>query len=132
MTTAAYPATLDVTAVIPGTADQLGVLRTLVRSYATEFDASIDRLDDCALAVTEAAAHIIEHARPQRLMVGLGENDGSLAISVIGEDSEAEAWPVEAWENSMASDVLAALTTSLDVALEEPGPAFHLTIALGS
>jgi serine/threonine-protein kinase RsbW len=100
---------------VPADPAYVAVLRTVTASLAARRDFTLDEIDDLRIAVDEACALLLPHARPaSALSAGFGEADSSLQITVSVElaDGASDTGPVLD-ETSFAWMVLTALADSV-------------------
>lgn len=100
----------DVTVSIPARPEFVRLLRNVVSSTAAGLRFGYDEIDDLRLAVDEACSHLLEAEPPSgtivlRLRLG-GER---IEVSVEG-DTSPSVWPVGGARQTLAWQVLSALT----------------------
>lgn len=100
---------------VPADPAYVSVLRAVTASLAARHDLTLDEIDDLRIAVDEACALLLPHARPaSMLFAGFGEAGDSLRITVSVElaDGASDTGPALD-RTSFAWMVLAALTESV-------------------
>jgi serine/threonine-protein kinase RsbW len=108
-------ATGTVELTVPADPAYVAVLRAVTASLAARHDLTLDEIDDLRIAVDEACALLLPHARPaSALSAGFGEAGDSLQItvSVALADDGSDTGPVLD-QTSFAWMVLTALTESV-------------------
>jgi serine/threonine-protein kinase RsbW len=122
-------ATGTVELTVPADPAYVSVLRAVTASLAARHDLTLDEVDDLRIAVDEACALLLPHARPaSALSAGFGEAGGSLQITVSVQlaDGGSDAGPMLD-QTSFAWTVLTALTES--VTSSSTGGRLQLTLS---
>lgn len=123
----AEPGTVELT--VPADPAYVAVLRAVTASLAAQHDLTLDEIDDLRIAVDEACALLLPHARPaSTLSAGFGEAGDSLRITVSVKlaDSASDTGPTLD-RTSFAWMVLTALTESVTSA--STGRTLRLTLS---
>lgn len=113
---------------VPATADQLGLLRAMVRTVAAHNNLPLDALADLVLAVDEAATTLIGHALPSSTLTCAFDSDtdpSRLRLTLTATTSS----PVDASTSSFGWLVLKTLVD--DVVLEQTPVATATATAAG-
>ena len=100
---------------VPADPAYVAVLRAVTASLAARDDLTLDEIDDLRIAVDEACALLLPHARPaSTLSASFGEAGDNLQITVTVElaDDGSDTGPVLD-RTSFAWTVLTALTESV-------------------
>jgi serine/threonine-protein kinase RsbW len=114
---------------VPADPAYVSVLRAVTASLAARHDLTLDEIDDLRIAVDEACALLLPHARPASpLSAGFGEAGDSLRITVSVElaDGASDTGPALD-RTSFAWMVLTALTESVTSA--STGDRLRLTLS---
>jgi len=122
-------ATGTVELTVPADPAYVSVLRAVTASLAARHDLTLDEVDDLRIAVDEACALLLPHARPaSALSAGFGEAGGSLQITVSVQlaDGGSDTGPMLD-QTSFAWTVLTALTES--VTSSSTGGRLQLTLS---
>ena len=122
-------ATGTVELTVPADPAYVSVLRAVTASLAARHDLTLDEVDDLRIAVDEACALLLPHARPaSALSAGFGEAGGSLQITVSVQlaDGGSDAGRMLD-QTSFAWTVLTALTES--VTSSSTGGRLQLTLS---
>jgi len=108
-------ATGTVALTVPAEAGYLALLRTVIASLAAGRDFTLDEIDDLRIAVDEAGALLLPHARPgSQLSANFAGSAGGLRVEVA---VTPPAGPLpEPDRSSFAWLVLTALTDSVELA----------------
>jgi serine/threonine-protein kinase RsbW len=98
----------DVELRLPAESAYVAVLRMTTAGLAARLDFTLDDIEDLRMAVGEACALVLEHARPGgNLHANFDLNDGSIRVAVSADSSTDE----DPDENSFGWQVLTALTS---------------------
>ena len=100
---------------VPADPAYVAVLRGVTASLAARHDLTLDEVDDLRIAVDEACALLLPHARPaSALSAGFDETDNGLQITVSVQlaDGGSDTGPLLD-QTSFAWMVLTALTESV-------------------
>lgn len=83
-----------VSAEVPATSEFVQVLRNVAAGLAARLDMPIDQIEDIRLAVTEAAALLLEEADATSLRMTLAREGDSLGVTLT-TDGRVEEWPTD-------------------------------------
>ncbi|MDA3635379.1 MULTISPECIES: ATP-binding protein [Rhodococcus] len=114
---------------VPASPDHLWMLRSMVRTVVSRHPLSRDALDDLVLAVDEAAAILVNHARSASAVVCVVDSGpGSLRVYLTATTHA----PVDALSSSFGWFVLAALVdnATLDQKPARPSAANELSVTI--
>lgn len=110
---------------IPADPDRLDVLRLVVRNACARRGASVDEIDDAALAVHEASLALIE-AGATRLELELGGDGGELSVT-IGTPAAITLHP----EEGMSFRIIEAVAAGVEVSTDGGGTAITIRLQVG-
>jgi serine/threonine-protein kinase RsbW len=97
-----------------------------VASVAARHDFSVDAIDDLRIAVDEACASLLAIPSPATyLTVRITVEDGALIV-VASTDATPEAWPPPGAQQTLAWQVLSALTNDIEFERDGEGAALRL------
>ena len=121
------PVDSDVVVTVPSQAAFVHVLRSVATSVAARTDLPVDDIDDLRMAIDEASSQLlILGSRPATLTLRLRAIDGGVE-AVVSVDSSAPAdWPPPAFHDSLAWNVLSALSDELSFELPDGAPAIRV------
>ena len=108
---------------LPADAENVEILRAVTMS-AIGPGASVDAVSDAGLAVDEAAALLLAVPETTSLVAGIDPAEERTAILLTG-DGRPEVWPPDGFDQSLAADVLGALTGRVEF---RPGPEILLEL----
>jgi serine/threonine-protein kinase RsbW len=115
-----------VSAQIPARAEFLHVLRSVVASAAAHMNLSVDSIDDLRLSVDEACAQLLK-AVPGASMLAVSIVRTGLDVEVVvSADGDADPWPPEGHDRSLAWQVLSGLTDEVTFERSPSGPAVRI------
>lgn len=77
---------------VPATPDSIQVLRNVAAGVAARMDMPIDQIEEIRLAVTEAAALLLEEVEATTLQMTIGRDDDALEVT-LSTDGSPDAWP---------------------------------------
>lgn len=121
------PPNLDTTQVsIPADPDRLDVLRLVVRNACARRGASVDEIDDAALAAHEAGLALID-AGAERLQLDFGESGSDLTI-VIGSSNRVALQP----DDTMSFRIIEAMAIGFDVSEGDTGTSITIRLRVGT
>lgn len=111
---------------VAATGESVYVLRTVLASLAARMDFSLDEIDDLYLAVSEAAAFLVNAGNEaSRLNMRASSSRGGIT-AVLWIDGSSIQWPPPAAENGLAWKILSALTDEAQFVDEPEGPGIRL------
>lgn len=113
------PTTSSLSLSVPASPEHVWVLRSMVRTVASRQPLSPDALDDLVLAVDEAVALLVSHARSASAVVCvLASSPGSLRVHLIA----ITAASVDVLTSSFGWFVLATLVDNATLDQKPAGP----------
>lgn len=110
---------------IPADPDRLDVLRLVVRNACARRGASVDEIDDAALAVHEAGLALID-AGASRLELELGGDEGELTVTI----GSPAAIPLQ-WEEGMSFRIIESVAAGVQVSNGNRGTSITLRLRVG-
>jgi len=112
---------------VPAEPGSISVLRAVVASVAARLDLAVDDIEDLRLAVDEACAHLLSvHPRGSRLGLRVDGSDDHIHV-VAWTDVTDPAWPRQGAGDSLAWQVLSALTEGPSLDREDGFPAIRFS-----
>src|SRR5687767_2171827 len=91
---------------VPAQAEFVGLLRTVVGSFASSLDFTVAEIEDLRLAMTEVASQLLdEPPPPQRLSARLTEVANGIEV-IATRTSAAEVWPSTGVRSSLTGVML--------------------------
>jgi hypothetical protein len=111
---------------IPAKADRLDVLRLVVRNACARRGASVDEIDDAALAVHEAGLALIDGGA-DRLQLDFGGNGDVLTIA-IGSSNRVTLEP----DDSMSFRIIEAVAAGFEISEGDAGTSIAIRLQVGT
>jgi serine/threonine-protein kinase RsbW len=116
----------NVSAQIPASAEFVHVLRSVVASAAAHMNLSVDSIDDVRLSVDEACAQLLK-AVPHASTLAVSVLRTGLDVEVVvSADGDADPWPPDGHERSLAWQVLSGLSDEVTFERTPSGPAVRI------
>src|SRR5712692_5675710 len=116
-----------ITLSVPAEAGSISVLRAVVASVAVRLDLPVDDIDDLRLAVDEACGHLLS-VQPRGTTLSLRVDGSDESIEVVAWTNAADpAWPHQGAGDSLAWQVLSALTEGPSLDRERGSPAIRFS-----
>lgn len=116
-----------VTVSIPALPDVVHVLRAVASSIAARMHFGYEQIDDLRLAVDEACSHLLAVRPAADGLVMRIEPDGGCIRIVTIRLGEAEVWPPQGARQTLAWQVLTALTDEAAFERVPEGPAISFS-----
>lgn len=117
----------DIVVRIPARAEYVHVLRSAVASVAARLDFTYDEIDDLRIAVDEACAHLLSVPDGAESMTLRMTPDRHTLVLLASTDADPDQWPPPGAKQTLAWQVLSALTDDVVFEREGSGPALRLT-----
>jgi serine/threonine-protein kinase RsbW len=115
-----------VSAQIPARAEFVHELRSVVASAAAHMNLSVDSIDDLRLSVDEACAQLL-NAVPGASMLAVSIVRTGLDVEVVvSADGDADPWPPQGHDRSLAWQVLSGLSDEVTFERSPSGPAVRI------
>jgi serine/threonine-protein kinase RsbW len=112
--------------VVPARSDLLSLLRAVVADLAARQGFSFDAIDDLRIAVSEAATFLLAAgSAASRLELRISPTSGGLDVD-LSTDASAGVWPPPGADQSLAWQVLSALTDQAALVGDGAAPGLHL------
>lgn len=121
------PVDSDVVVTVPSQAAFVHVLRSVAASVAARTDLPVDDIDDLRMAIDEASSQLLLlGSSPATLTLRLRAIDGGVEAVVSVDGSAPADWPPSAFHDSLAWNVLSALSDELSFELPDGAPAIRV------
>jgi serine/threonine-protein kinase RsbW len=121
------PVDSDVVVTVPSQAAFVHVLRSVAASVAARTDLPVDDIDDLRMAIDEASSQLLMLGlSPATLTLRLRAIDGGVEAVVSVDGSAPADWPPPAFHDSLAWNVLSALSDELSFELPDGAPAIRV------
>lgn len=111
---------------IPADADRLDVLRLVVRNACARRGATVDEIDDAALAVHEAALALID-AGADRLQLDFGGHRDPLKVA-IGSSNRVALEP----DDSLSFRIIEAVAARFEISEGAEGTSIAIQLQVGT
>lgn len=111
---------------IPADPERLDVLRLVVRNACARRGASVDEIDDAALAAHEAGLALIE-AGADRLQLEFSESGNDLTIA-IGSSNRVALQP----DDTMSFRIIEAMAAGFEVSEGDAGTSIAIRLRVGT
>lgn len=121
------PVDSDVVVTVPSQAAFVHVLRSVAASVAARTDLPVDDIDDLRMAIDEASSQLLMlGSSPATLTLRLRAIDDGVEAVVSVDGSAPAEWPPSALHDSLAWNVLSALSDELSFELPDGAPAIRV------
>lgn len=110
---------------VPAHTMNMAIVRTVAAAVAARADLTVDQIEDVRLAVDEAMAYVISHARPDSTVRCAMRADGPVFDAVLSCPTDHHEPPAL---EPFAMTVMTALVGSLDLAVDQGELTVHWSL----
>lgn len=120
----------DIVVSVPARPEFLHVLRSVVASVAARLDFPYDAIEDLRIAVDEACAQLLSQGKgATQIRVRITPSAGAIDV-LVSADAPAVAWPPPEAEQSLAWQVIEALSDRAALERDDGAPAVRFSKAV--
>ncbi len=114
------------TLTVPGRADSVRVVRSVMRSWAANVGFFLDEIDELCLAIDEAFSGLIAtEPTPSKVTVTIQSGDAGVEINA-SRDADTELWPPVSAQTALIQRVLETLIDEVSFERTADGPTIRL------